>query len=94
MITIKGKSTTGTPFGTKSSKYLKPCLINPIIVTPINTIAAKTNVTIIWLVTVNEYGNMPTILQNKTNINRVNTNGKKDLALEPAVSFIIFATKV
>jgi hypothetical protein len=47
-----------------------------------------------WLVTVNEYGNIPTILQNKININKVNMNGKKDLALEPAVSFIIFATKV
>ena len=71
-----------------------PCLTNPIIVTPINTIAASINVTMIWLVTVNEYGNIPTILQNKTNMNRVNMNGKKDLALEPAVSFIIFAIKV
>ena len=33
--------------GTKSSKYLKPCLINPIIVTPTKTIAARTNVIMI-----------------------------------------------
>ena len=84
----------GMPLGTKSSRYLIPCLIKPIIVTPMKTIAARTNVTIMWLVTVNEYGNIPTILQNKTNMNRVNMNGKKDLALEPAVSFIIFAIKV
>ena len=81
-------------FGTKKSRYLIPCLTNPIIVTPIKIIAASVNVTIMWLVTVNEYGNIPTILQNKININKVNMNGKKDLALEPAVSFIIFATKV
>ena len=71
-----------------------PCLTNPKIVTPIKIIGARINVTIIWLVTVKEYGNIPTILQNKININKVNMNGKKDLALEPAVSFIIFATKV
>ena len=45
-------------------------------------------------VTVKEYGNIPTMLQNKTNINSVNMNGKKDLAPDPAVSLIIFATKV
>ena len=91
---IKGKSTTGTPFGTKSSRYLIPCLTNPITVTPINTAAANTNVTMIWLVTVNEYGSIPTILQNKTNINKVKMNGKKTLALEPAVSLIILDIKV
>ena len=37
---------------------------------------------------------MPNMLQNNTNINNVNINGKKDLAFEPAVSFIIFATNV
>ena len=56
--------------------------------------AASMNVTMIWLVTVNEYGNIPTILENKTNINKVNINGKKDLALEKAVSFIIFGINV
>ena len=54
MTIIKGKSTIGTPFGTKSSRYLIPCLTNPITVTPINTTAANANVTMIWLVTVNE----------------------------------------
>ena len=44
--------------------------------------------------TVKEQGNIPTMLQNKTNINKVKINGKKALALEPAVSFIIFATNV
>ena len=29
ITTIKGKSITGTPFGTKSSRYLMPCFINP-----------------------------------------------------------------
>ena len=57
-------------------------------------IAANANVTMIWLVTVKEYGNIPIILANRTNINSVNINGKKDLALEPAVSFIIFATNI
>ena len=94
IITIKGKSTIGTPFGKKSSKYLNPCFTKPKIVTPIKTIAASTNVTTIWLVTVNEYGYIPTMLANKTNMNRVNMKGKKDLALDPAVSFIIFAINV
>tara|TARA_B100000579_G_scaffold230117_1_gene188537 strand:+ start:406 stop:510 length:105 start_codon:yes stop_codon:yes gene_type:complete len=34
------------------------------------------------------------MLENKTNMNKVNIKGKKDLALDPAVSFIIFATNV
>tara|TARA_Y100000590_G_scaffold278351_1_gene312425 strand:- start:1394 stop:1663 length:270 start_codon:yes stop_codon:yes gene_type:complete len=34
------------------------------------------------------------MLANRTNINNVNMNGKKDFALEPAVSFIILATNV
>ena len=37
-----------------SFKYLKPCLIKPITVTPIKTNEANTKVTIIWLVTVKE----------------------------------------
>ena len=54
IITIKGKSTIGTPLGTKSSRYLIPCFKNPITVTPIKTIAASTNVSMMWLVTVND----------------------------------------
>ena len=50
IITINGNSTVGTPLGTKSSKYLIPCLTNPITVTPIKTIAAKANVTIIGFI--------------------------------------------
>ena len=53
IITINGNKTIGTPLGTNNFKYPKPCLIKPIIVTPINMNAANTNVTIIWLVTVN-----------------------------------------
>ena len=34
------------------------------------------SVTIMWLVTVKEYGSIPTMLQNKTNINKLNINGK------------------
>jgi hypothetical protein len=68
--------------------------MNPIIVTPIKTNAASINVTMIWLVTVKEYGNIPIILQKSTNMNNVKTNGKNALAPEPAVSFIIFAIKV
>ena len=30
---IRGRRTTGTPLGMNMLKYLKPCLINPIIVT-------------------------------------------------------------
>ena len=73
---ISGKSTAGTPLGTNILKYLKPCLTNPIIVTAINIKRAIIKVTIIWLVTVNEYGSIPTMLQNKTNINRLKINGK------------------
>ena len=44
MIVINGKSTAGTPLGTKILKYLKPCLIKPIIVTAININNAKIKV--------------------------------------------------
>ena len=53
ITTIKGNSTIGTPLGTNSFKYPKPCFINPIIVTPIKMNAASIKVTIMWLVTVN-----------------------------------------
>ena len=45
--TIKGNKITGTPLGTNSFKYPKPCLIKPRTVTPINIKAAKIKVTII-----------------------------------------------
>ena len=47
MIVINGNSTTGTPFGTNIDKYLKPCLIKPMIVTATNINNAITSVTII-----------------------------------------------
>ena len=75
-------------------KYPNPCLINPITVTPIKINAARINVTIIWLVTVNVYGIIPNMLQKSTNINNENINAKYGLAFEPAVSLIIFETKV
>ena len=43
----KGKSTAGTPLGTKILKYLKPCFIKPIIVTAMNINKAIISVTII-----------------------------------------------
>ena len=47
IITINGNKTIGTPLGTNNFRYPMPCLINPIIVTPIKINAASTNVTII-----------------------------------------------
>ena len=44
---INGNKTIGTPLGTKSFKYPKPCFKKPIIVTPIKIKAARTKVTII-----------------------------------------------
>ena len=58
MIVIKGKSTAGTPLGTNILKYLNPCFTNPIIITAIKINKAIIKVTIIWLVTVNEYDNI------------------------------------
>ena len=46
IITISGSKTIGTPLGTNNLRYPKPCLINPIIVTPIKMNAANTKVTI------------------------------------------------
>jgi ATP synthase subunit 6 len=76
ITTINGNKTIGTPLGTKSFKYPSPCLINPIIVTPININAANTKVTMMWLVTVKEYGIIPNMLQNKTNMNKENMKEK------------------
>ena len=45
-------------------------------VTPTNIKAARTKVTIIWLVTVKVYGIIPNILQNRTNMNNENINAK------------------
>ena len=47
ITTINGSKIIGTQLGTKSFRYPRPCLINPITVTPINMNDAKTNVTII-----------------------------------------------
>ena len=76
IITISGNRTMGTPLGTNSFKYPTPCLIKPIMVTPMNINAAKTNVTMIWLVTVKVYGIIPNMLQNKTNMKSEKTNEK------------------
>ena len=76
IIVIIGSSTAGTPLGTNILKYLKPCLANPIIVTPMKINDAIIKVTMIWLVTVNEYGSMPIMLQKSTNINKLKINGK------------------
>ena len=76
ITTINGNKTIGTPLGTKSFKYPSPCLINPIIVTPTNINAANTKVTMMWLVTVKEYGIIPNMLQNKTNMNKENMKEK------------------
>ena len=47
MIVINGKSTAGTPLGTKIVKYLNPCLMKPIIVTATKINKANIRVTII-----------------------------------------------
>ena len=47
ITTINGSKIIGTPLGTKSFKYPKPCLIKPITVTPIKINAANVKVTII-----------------------------------------------
>ena len=47
ITTINGNKTIGTPLGTNSFKYPKPCFIKPIIVTPIKINVASTKVTII-----------------------------------------------
>ena len=76
IMVINGSRTAGTPLGTKILRYLRPCFANPIIVTDIKINKAKIKVTMIWLVTVNEYGSMPTMLQNKTNMNKLKIKGK------------------
>ena len=71
-----------------------PWLINPRIVTPINTIAANANVTMIWLVKVNWYGIIPTIFPINTNMNNEKTNGKYLFPLSPTVSDSSWAIKL
>ena len=71
-----------------------PWLINPRIVTPINTTAANANVTIIWLVNVNWYGIIPTMLPINTNMNKEKTNGKYLFPLSPTVSERSWAIKL
>ena len=76
ITTIKGSSTTGTPLGTNNFKYPNPCLIKPITVTHIKINAARTKVTMIWLVTVKVYGIIPNMLQKRTNMNNEKMNEK------------------
>ena len=45
ITTINGSNTIGTPLGTNNFRYQKPCLMNPMIVTPMKMNAARTNVT-------------------------------------------------
>ena len=68
--------------------------MKPRIVTPIKTNDARANVTIIWLVNVNWYGIIPTILPIKTNMNNENTNGKYLFPLSPTVSDNNWAIKL
>ena len=49
MIVINGKSTAGTPLGTKILKYLKPCLIKPITVIATNINNAKIKDSILFV---------------------------------------------
>ena len=76
IIVINGSNNVGTPLGTKSFKYPKPCFIKPMTVTATKIKIANSKVTIIWLVTVNEYGNIPTMLQKRTHINKLKIKGK------------------
>ena len=90
----KGSIYQGRPGITKNEKKCRPCFTKPSIVTPINTTAARAKVTIIWLVNVKLYGIIQTIFPTRTNINIVNTNGKKRLPCSPTVSLNNWATKL
>ena len=52
---------------------------------------ANTNVTIMWLVKVKLYGNNPSKLPNKINVNSVNIKGKNYSPFSQILSQIIFA---
>ncbi|MNS71921.1 hypothetical protein D3C72_1053130 [compost metagenome] len=47
---------------------------------------ASAKVTMIWLVTVKKYGNMPSRFAVSTNMNSENTNGKNTMPFLPAPS--------
>lgn len=54
ITTNKGNKKTGMPDGANIFRNPNPFFAKPTIVTPINITIAKKNVTITWLVTVNE----------------------------------------
>jgi len=72
----KGAIYKGTPGGMKNEKKWSLCFAKAITVTPRKTTIASENVTIIWLVKVNEYGNIPKRLPKRTNKKRLKINGK------------------
>ncbi len=60
-------------------------------VTTIHTISAKAKVTMMWLVTVNECGIMPSRLSVRMNMKMVNTQGKYFMPSSPRFSRTILA---
>lgn len=71
-----GESQRGVPLGRKILKKPSPFFKIPKNVTRAKMKTAIPNVTIIWLVTVKPYGNIPRRLQLITNIKNVKTRGK------------------
>ena len=65
-----------------------PCLKIASSVKNTNMNDAITNVTMIWLVGVNEYGVMPSKLHSSTNMNSEKINGKNLRPASPALSLI------
>ena len=94
ITTIKGSNTIGTPLGTNNFKYPNPCLIKPIIVTPIKINAAKNKSYNYMTSNSKSIGNHSKHITKNTNMNKENIKEKYGLAFDPAVSLIIFETKV
>ena len=65
----------------------------PTTVTMRKTKTAIAPVTMMWLVTVKAPGSRPSTLQNRTNMNSENTNGKYWRPSLPTLSFSMFETK-
>ena len=89
LILRNGIIPKGTPWGINNEKKCKPCLKKPIILIPINKPKAKETTKNNWLVIVKLKGIIPSILQVKIKVNKVNNKGKKSLPF-----FAIFSTDI
>ncbi len=81
----------GMPSGTNRRRKPKPWRKKPISVTVIQTIAAKANVTMMWLVTVKECGISPRRLRVRMKMKIVNTQGKNFMPSSPRFSRTMLA---